>query len=130
MDEVYEFLKQCGTYYLATVEDGQPRVRPFGTVDRFDGALYIQSGRSKAVFRQIESSPRIELCAFDGKRWLRLAATARADNRIEAETHMLDAYPHLRGRYEPGDGNNVVLRLEEVTATFSSFTEPPRTIRF
>ena len=130
MEEVYEFLKQCGTYYLATDEDGQPRVRPFGTIDLFEGGLYIQTGRSKDVYRQMEKNPKVELCAFDGKRWLRVAAEARADDRIEAERHMLDAYPSLKSRYQPGDGNTVVLRLENVRATFSSFTEEPKTIRF
>lgn len=130
MEEVLKFLRQCGTYYLATNEDGQPRVRPFGTIDLFDGALYIQTGRSKDVYRQMEKDPKVELCAFDGQRWLRLAAEARTDNRIEAEKHMLDAYPSLQGRYQPGDGNNVVLRLEHVTATFSSFTEEPKILRF
>ena len=130
MEEVYEFLKQCGTYYLATEENGQPRVRPFGTIDLFEGGLYLQTGRSKDVFRQMEQNPKVELCAFDGGRWLRVTATARADNRLEAETHMLDAYPSLKDRYQPGDGNTVVLRLENGTATFSSFTEEPRTIRF
>lgn len=130
MEEVFEFLKQCGTYYLATDDNGQPRVRPFGTIDLFEGGLYIQTGRSKDVYHQMEKNPRVELCAFDGKRWLRLTATAKTDNRVEAEKHMLDAYPHLLSRYQPGDGNNVVLRLENVTATFSSFTEEPKTMRF
>ena len=130
MEEVFEFLKQCGTYYLATDDNGQPRVRPFGTVDLFEGGLYIQTGRCKDVYHQMEKNPRVELCTFDGKRWLRLTATAKTDNRVEAEKHMLDAYPHLLSRYQPGDGNNVVLRLENVTATFSSFTEEPKTMRF
>lgn len=130
MEEVFEFLKRCGTYYLATDDNGQPRVRPFGTIDLFEGGLHIQTGRSKDVYHQMEKNPRVELCAFDGKRWLRLTATAKTDNRVEAEKHMLDAYPHLLSRYQPGDGNNVVLRLENVTATFSSFTEEPKTMRF
>ena len=33
MEEVYQFLKACGTYYLATMDGEQPRVRPFGTID-------------------------------------------------------------------------------------------------
>ena len=130
MEEVYEFLKQCGTYYLATDDDGQPRVRPFGTIDLYDGGLYIQTGRCKDVYRQMEKNPKVELCAFDGKHWLRVTADAKADNRVEAETHMLDAYPSLKARYQPGDGNTVVLRLENVTSTFSSFTEESKTIRF
>ena len=64
MNEVYEFLKKCGTYYIATVDGDQPRVRPFGTVDIFDGALTIQTGKVKDVSKQIHRNPKIEICAF------------------------------------------------------------------
>ncbi|HJB57740.1 MAG TPA: pyridoxamine 5'-phosphate oxidase family protein [Candidatus Flavonifractor intestinipullorum] len=130
MQEVYEFLKKCGTYYLATEEDGQPRVRPFGTIDLFDGRLTIQTGKVKEVSRQMLRNPRVELCAFDGERWLRLAATAVEEPRLEAQKHMLDAYPSLQSMYQPGDGNTQIFALEGVTATFSSFTEAPRTVKF
>ena len=122
MQETYEFLKAVGTYYLATVEDGQPRVRPFGTVDLFEGKLYIQTGKCKPVYAQIKQNPKIELCAFDGNRWLRLAATAVEDDRAEARKHMLDAYPSLRAMYDENDGNTVVFALTGVTAAFASFT--------
>ena len=130
MEEVYAFLKACGTYYLATVEGDQPRVRPFGTVDIFDGRLTIQTGRKKDVARQIFQNPKVELCGFHGGKWLRVAAKAVEEPRLEAQEHMLDAYPNLRNRYAPGDGNNLIFALTEVTATFSSFTEEPRTVPF
>ena len=130
MQQIYEFLKTCGTYYLATVEDGQPRVRPFGTVDLFEGRLYIQTGKSKSVSRQLHTNPRLEICAFDGSRWLRLAATAMEDDRVEARRHMLDAYPELQAMYAPDDGNTEVFFLKDAAATFSSFTAAPEVIRF
>lgn len=130
IQEIYDFLKTCRTYYLATVDGDQARVRPFGTVDIFDGRLTIQTGRSKDVAKQMLANPKVELCAFDGDRWLRVAASAVEDPRLEAQEHMLDAYPHLKARYQPGDGNTIIFALEQVTATFSSFTEPPRTLRF
>ena len=130
MQEVYAFLKKCGTYYLATDEGGQPRVRPFGTIDVFDGRLTIQTGKVKDVSKQILANPRVEICAFDGERWLRVAATAVEDPRVEAQEHMLEAYPSLNAMYQPGDGNTQIFALEQVTATFSSFTEAPRTVQF
>ena len=130
MEEVLAFLRKCGTYYLATVEGDQARVRPFGTIDLFDGRLTVQTGRKKDVSRQILANPRVELCAFDGERWLRLAAAAVEDPRIEAQAHMLEAYPSLQAMYQPGDGNTQIFALTEVTATFSSFTEAPRTLTF
>lgn len=130
MEEVYQFLKECGTYYLATVEGDQPRVRPFGTIDVFDGRLTIQTGKVKEVSKQMMENPKIEICAFHGGRWLRVAAKAVEDPRLEAQQHMLDEYPSLKDRYQAGDGNTQIFALTEVTATFSSFTEEPRTVTF
>ena len=130
MNEVYEFLKKCGTYYLATVEGDQPRVRPFGTVDLFEGRLYIQTGKVKAVSKQIQANPNVELCAFMDGRWLRVAGKLVRDERVEAKRHMLDNYPTLKAMYSAEDDNTEVLYFTETTATFSSFTEAPRAVRF
>lgn len=128
MQEVYEFLKKCGTYYLATVEGNQPRVRPFGTIDLYNGRLYIQTGRSKKVADQLKDNGHVELCAFDGQTWVRVAGQLVLDPDIKAQEHMLDAYPSLKAMYAPGDGNTEVYYLKNATATFSSFTAPSRTV--
>jgi uncharacterized pyridoxamine 5'-phosphate oxidase family protein len=128
--EVYDFLKKCGTYYLATDEDGQPRVRPFGSIDIFDGKLHIQTGKSKDVSRQIAKNPKIEISAFDGSEWIRVRAEALENDSREARQHMLDAYPMLKDRYSADDGNTQVFCLQNVVATISSFTGEPKVIRF
>ena len=130
MQKVYDFLKKCGTYYLATVDGNQPRVRPFGTVEIFEGKLYIQTGKVKDVSKQIQSNPKVELCAFDGEKWLRVAGTLVRDDRVEAKEHMLDNYPNLKAMYSAEDDNTEVLYFENVTATFSSFTAEPEVITF
>ena len=130
MQEVYEFLKKCGTYYLATVEDDQPRVRPFGTVDVFEDKLYIQTGKIKDVSKQIQQNPKVELCAFDGEKWLRLSGKLIRDDRVEAKEHMLAGYPNLQAMYSATDDNTEVLYFEDATAVFSSFTSEPVTITF
>lgn len=130
MQEVYEFIKNANTYYLATVEGNQPRVRPFGTVDIFEGKLYIQTGKVKDVSKQIQANPKVELCAFTGGKWLRVAGTLVRDDRVEAKEHMLAAYPSLQSMYSATDDNTEVLYFKEATATFSSFTEETRVIQF
>lgn len=130
MQEVYDFLKKCGTYYLATVEDGQARVRPFGTIHMFEGKLYIQTGKVKPVSKQMTENPKIELCAFDGGKWVRVQAIAVEDDRHEAKQSMLDAYPNLQEMYSADDGNTQVLYLKDAVATISSFTAPPEIIKF
>lgn len=132
MKEVFDFIKKCGTYYLATVENNQPRVRPFGTVDLFEDKIYIQTGKIKEVSKQLALNPKAEICCFDGATgtWLRVAGELINDDRIEAKKHMLDAYPNLRGMYNENDGNTQVLYFKNATATFSSFGGAPRTITF
>ena len=130
MEKVYKFLKEAGTYYLATVEGDQPRVRPFGTVNIFEGKLYIQTGKSKPTAAQLVANPKAELCAFMNGVWLRLCGELVEDDRVEARKSMLDAYPHLRDRYDENDGNTEVLYFKNAIATFSSFTAAPEIIEF
>ena len=131
MQEVHDFLKACKTYYIATVEGDQPRVRPFGTIHMFEGKLYIQTGKSKDASKQMAANPKIEICAFNGTgEWIRVQAVAVEDDRAEAQESMLDAYPMLRDRYKVGDGNTQVLYLKDATATIASFSAPPRVFKF
>lgn len=130
MKEVYEFLKKAETYYLATMEGDQPRVRPFGTIDVFEDKLYIQTGLSKDVAKQMIANPKVEVSTMLGGKWIRVAAEAVLDENIAAQEHMLAAYPNLQAMYKAGDGNTAVFYLKNAIATICSFTEAPKTINF
>jgi uncharacterized pyridoxamine 5'-phosphate oxidase family protein len=130
MQTVNDFLKKAGIYYIATVDGDQPHVRPFGTINIFEGKLYIQTGKKKDVVKQISANPKVELTAFDGEKWLRVAATLVVDNRAEAQESMLEAYPDLKEMYAVNDGNNVVYYLSDVKATFYTFGGEPSTVEF
>ena len=130
MEKTLKFLKDAKTYYLATLEGDQPRVRPFGTANVFEGKLYIQTGKVKEVSKQIHANPKVELCAFLNGEWLRLSGELVEDDRIEAKKAMLDAYPELRGMYSENDGNTEVFYFKNATAVFSSFTHAPETEKF
>ena len=130
MKEVRDFLKECEVYYLATVEGDQPRVRPFGTAEIFEDKLYIQTGKKKNVSKQIQDNPKVEICGFKDGKWIRLSGKLIRDDRVEAKKYMLDQNPGLRKMYDENDDNTEVLYFEKATATFSSFTEEPKTIEF
>ena len=130
MKRVEEFLKEAGTYYLATTDGDQPRVRPFGTIHIFEGKLYLQTGKVKDVSKQIHANPKVELCAFKNGEWLRVAGILVEDDRREARQSMLDAYPSLQQMYSADDGNTEVFYLKDATATFSSFTKAPEVVTF
>ena len=130
MERVYNFLKDAGVYYLATVEGDQPRVRPFGTVHIFEDKLYIQTGKIKPCSKQIMANPKVEISAFHNGAWVRIAGELAEDDRVEAKKSMLDAYPNLRSMYDENDGNTQVFYFKHAVATFSSFSAAPETVEF
>ena len=130
MERIINFLKEADTYYLATIEGDQPRVRPFGTAHLFEGKLYIQTGKVKDVSTQIHANPKVEICAYKNGEWLRIAGELVEDDRREAKQSMLDAYPSLQKMYSADDGNTEVFYVKNATATFYSFTHEKESVNF
>ena len=130
MERVVQFLKEAQTYYLATVEGDQPRVRPFGTVLVYDEKLYIQTGKVKPVSKQLAANPKAEICAFKGGKWLRVSGELVNDDNHDIKVAMLEKMPSLKAMYSADDDNMQMLYFRNATATFSSFTDTPETIRF
>lgn len=130
MEEILEFIKECGIYYLSTIDNDKPRVRPFGTLEIFENHLYIQTGKSKDVYKQIEKNNNVELCATNNNRWIRISGKLISDDRVEAKKDMLDKNPELRGMYDENDSNTIVLYFESGKAIISSFTEEDKVIEF
>ena len=130
MFEVQQFLKECGVYYLATVDNNIPKVRPFGTAEIFDGHLYIQTGKKKEVYKQIEKNNNVEICGFNNGKWIRISGKLILDDRIEAKKYMLDQNPSLRNMYDENDNNTAVLYFDNAKATLYSFNDDTKTIVF
>ena len=131
MDEIVAYLKQCGAFYLATVEGDQPRVRPFGAVCAFEGKLYICTNNQKRVYAQMLSNPKVEISAMAQGGWLRLEAEAIPDHRREARVAMLkDNADSLSGMYTADDNLFEVLYLKNAVASLNTFGKEPRIIRF
>ena len=130
IEKVYQFLDEARTYYLATVEGDQPRCRPFGTALLYDGKLYIQTGKVKAVSKQIAANPKVEICAFNGGKWVRIAGELVNDDSRDVKVAMLEKMPMLKKMYSADDDNTQVLYFKNATATFCSFTEAPEVFKF
>jgi len=131
VQEVYEYLKAAGTYWLATVEGDQPRVRPFGTQLIHDGKLYIQTSKTKPCSKQMAANPKVEISAMktDGT-WLRLEGKAVNDDSKAAKQAMLDEHPQLKDMYSVDDPNTQVLYIKDAVATFASFGGEPRVVKY
>ncbi len=130
MEKVYNFIKACKTYYIATVDGDQPRVRPFGTVNIFEGKLYIQTGKKKRTAQQLAKNPKAEICAFNGQAWVRVSGELMLDDRVEAKKSMLEAHPELRSMYNENDDNTAVYYFKNATAYFSSFAGKDEEVKF
>lgn len=130
MNKIVEELKNVGTFYIATVENDQPRVRPFSSVTEFEGNIYLCSGNQKEVYKQIMNNPKIELCGMskDGE-WIRVSATVVKDDRIEAQEAMLKDPTGPSQLYTAGDGKFVVFRLDNVKCMKYNFYSAPREIK-
>ena len=123
LEKVLKFLDEAETYYLATVEGDQPRVRPFGTALMYKNKLYIQTGKIKPVSKQLKVNPKAEICAFKDGKWVRIAGELIEDETREVKTLMLEKMPMLRHMYNEDDGNMQMLYFAHAHVTFSSFTE-------
>ncbi len=125
LERVINFLDEAETYYLATVEGNQPRVRPFGTAIVYNDRLYIQTGKVKPVSQQLAKNPNAEICAFNKGQWIRIAGELINDDTREVKTLMLEKMPMLRNMYNEDDGNMQMLYFKSATVTFASFTSAP-----
>ncbi len=129
MDDVYEYLKECGTFFVATAEGDQPRVRPFGAVCKFEGKLYICTNNRKAVYDQMLKNPKIEISGMGKAGWIRLTAEAVPDHRREARVAMLKENEKSLSRlYSPDDGLFEVLYLKHAVAAFNAYGQEPRVV--
>ena len=127
---VCDFLDETKCYFLATIDGNKPRVRAFGTNIVCDGKLYIQTGKGKDVTNQIKNNPNVEICAFNGTKWIRVSAELVNDNNHDVKVAMLEKMPSLKSSYNPDDDSMEMFYLKNATATFSSFTEAPETFKF
>lgn len=129
MNKVVEELRKVKVFYIATVEDNEPRVRPFGSILEYEGNAYICSGNFKEFYQQVKANSHVELCGMyeDGTSWLRVKATLEEDNRIEVQKAMLNDPTGPKGLYEAGDGKFVTFKLKDVTAIkYSFFAQPTK----
>ena len=132
MDEVLELLKKVRTFYLATVEGDQPRVRPMGAIHVFDGKMYTASGRSKDMSKQMFVNPKVEMCAFDAETgtWLRVTCKLVEETSAEAKKSMFDSHPNLGQMYDIEGEEFLLLRFDDAVARFDSFGGEPTYIKF
>lgn len=129
VNKVFEFLQNAGTFYLATVEGDQPRVRPYGAMMLYEGKIYVMAFGETNATRQIASNPKAEICAFKGQT-LRIQCKLVEDNRPETQKALIEKMPVLKPALGENGENGVMYYLADATATFFKMMEPVETVSF
>lgn len=127
--KVYDFLENAGTFYLATVEGDQPRVRPYGAMLLCEDKIYIMAFGQTNATRQIADNCKAELCAFKGKT-LRIECKLVEDSRPEVQKALIEKMPSLKPALGENGEHGVMYYLSDATATFYNVMEPVETIKF
>ena len=126
MNHIVEELKNVKIFYVATVEDDQPRVRPFSSVAEFEGKAYLCTNNTKEIYRQIMANPKVEISGMgQGGTWIRISARLVRDDRDEARAAMLADPTGPSNLYKIGDGIFEVFYLEDAVCTKYSFGADP-----
>jgi uncharacterized pyridoxamine 5'-phosphate oxidase family protein len=126
MKEIYEYLKNCGTFYLATVDGDKPQVRPFGAVCEFEGKLYFVTNNQKEVYKQMKVNPNVAICGMYKGTWIRVSGVVEEDTRREARVAMMGANTaSLSKMYTVDDNLMTVFKFVSGEGTVYSFTEAP-----
>lgn len=122
MNETFEFLKKSHIFYLATIKDDEPRVRPFGALNIYEDKIYILTNNQKEVYKQIKKNNKAEICAYNGKEWIRVKTTLIEDDRVEAKKSFLDNNNYLRNIYSENDKKTIVLYFKDSNVTITDFS--------
>ena len=127
--KVFDFLEKAGTFYLATVEDGQPHVRPYGAMLFFEDKIYIMAFGKTNATRQIAANPKAEICAFKGQT-LRIECELVEDNRPEVGKALVDKMPVLKPALGENGENGVMYYLKNAKADFFKMMELEESVTF
>lgn len=130
MNQILKFLNEARTFYISTVDNDKPRVRPFGFVMEYENRLYLSTASNKKVCKQLAANPNCEICAFSQNgQWIRVSAKAVFDLRKEVKEKAFEVMPDLKGMYEsPENPEFATFYLDNIEACIYSFTEAPKQI--
>jgi len=131
-----EFLQECKTFYLATVDGGKPRVRPFGLAIEHDGKLWFGTANTKEVWRQLKADPHVEISATSpSMEWIRLSGKAVFVPNSDVKRKAFELLPMLANLYQQGPDDPVfevfyLADAEVVFHSFSAYGQTPEVHRF
>ena len=124
IDGLSNFLKEAGTFFLATEDGDQPKTRPVSFQMVVNGKLYFGVGKHKDVYAQMLKNPKVEICAYKGSDIVRYYGKAVVDDAPELFTKAVEVLPLLSQIYNEESGLKLaVFSLEDATAEYSNMVD-------
>lgn len=119
MSIVYKFLRECGYFYVLTVNGDFPAGRPFGAVMEYNGKLYISTNDGNKAHQQIRNNGNIQILAKkEGTReWIRITGIATESIDIKLKQKMLEECPILTKHFSTAESEHYLLFEVEVLNT-------------
>ncbi len=133
MEQVVKFLQENNSGYLATVEAGKPKVRPFQFMLEDGGKLYFCTGNTKAVYRQLKANPSFEFSSSSPNySWIRLSGDANFSSDTTIKEKILKISPLVKSLYQTADNPAFeIFYVEHGIATIADFTpQPSKVVEF
>lgn len=118
IQKVNNYLSDAGTFFISTVDGDKPKCRPFGFHMLHDGKIYFGMGTFKDVYQQITQNPNVEVCAMQGREFLRYYGTAVFSTDESLSKQALDSMPQIKAMYEANGYKMAMFYLDNATAEF------------
>jgi pyridoxamine 5'-phosphate oxidase len=87
--EILEFVKRNTTSYMATLENGEPRVRAMDTPHIDQNGITFCTGTGKDVARQLLADPSVELCYWSAEEGIQLRIRGKMERLDDQELKQL-----------------------------------------
>ena len=116
IQKVDEILSKAQVFYLATADGDKPKVRPLGFHLLFEDKIYFGVGTFKAVYKQLEENPNVEIAAWDGEHFLRYYGVADLTKNDAVVEKAFELMPEIAEAYKSNGWEIGVFFLNYATA--------------
>jgi len=133
MQTVTKFLQKNINGFLATIDNGKPKVRPFQFMLSEGGRLFFCTSNAKDVYQQLKVNPAIEFSSASPEfAWIRLSGQAKFSNDLAIKAKILEVNGLVKSLYQTPDNPAFeIFYLDHGTAILADFSgQPPKQITF
>ena len=102
MSKAYDFLKECGSFFVLTINGDYPAGRPFGAVMEVGDDLYLSTNDMNQVHKQMREHEKIQIVAkkATSREWIRITGIATECDDQDLKRRMLVECPILQKRFD------------------------------